>query len=193
MGADYMQSTGGSYPFFAPEMCRAMRGAGYSGRAADMWAVGVSLFMWMYHKPPYESDSVVNLMEKIATEEVTYPEDGTHSRELKLLLMGLLERMPKVRFKVRDLRRDAWLTRSGKAPLPAGIAAPNAMAVAKADLANAVKRVALLQRAEGPSAAPAATASAGDAAEGEGGDEMEQQRAQVAREAAEEAAEEAAA
>ena len=195
IGADFMQSTGGSYPFFAPEMCRAMRGAGYSGRAADMWAVGVSMFMWLYHRLPYEADSVVNLMERIANEEVDYPADTVHSAELLGLLRGLLDRRPKMRMRIRDLRNDPWLTLSGKCPLPPAAVPPNAMAVPRSDLANAVKRVQLMRRADDgmvPSAAPAsvpAPEGGDDAAAKADADELEQQRLEVAREAATEAAE----
>lgn len=199
IGADYMQSTGGSYPFFAPEMCRTLRGAGYSGRAADMWAVGVSIFMWLYHRLPYEADSVVNLMERIANEEVDYPADTAHSAELLALLHGLLERRPKMRWRIRDLRNDLWLTQSGKSPLPPAGVPPDAMAAPKSDLANAVKRVQLMRRADdGMLAAPARTITepnAGDDARGPADDvnaeaaSLEQQRQEIAREAAAEAAE----
>ena len=204
IGADFMQSTGGSYPFFAPEMCRAMRGAGYSGRAADMWAVGVSMFMWLYHRLPYEADSVVNLMERIANEEVDFPADGAHSAALLGLLRGLLERKPKMRMRIRDLRNDPWLTLSGKSPLPPAAVPPNAMAAPKSELANAVKRVQLIRRADDgmvPSAAPASvpTGAAPGAVDGpeDGSDAaakaeahaLETQRIEIAREAAAEAAE----
>ena len=199
-----MQSTGGSYPFFAPEMCRALRGAGYSGRAADMWAVGVSIFMWLYHRLPYEADSVVNLMERIANEEVDYPADTAHSAELLALLRGLLERKPKMRWRIRDLRHDPWLTQSGKNPLPPAEVPPDAMAAPKSDLANAVKRVQLMRRADdgmlavgAPRTTDITEADAGGNAEGpadganaeEEADSLEQQRQEVAREAAAEAAE----
>lgn len=188
VGGDFFQSTGGSYPFFAPEMCRAMRGAGYSGRAADMWAVGVSLFMWLYHRMPYESDSVMNLMQKIANEEVGFPEDATHSPELLALLRGLLDRIPKQRLRIRDLRRDPWFTDHGSISLPVAEVPPNAMAVQKTDLAGAVRRVTLLQMAEGPAAASGALPEEEETdALGED-DSAAAMRQQIAAEAASEAA-----
>jgi len=54
VGGDFVESTGGTFFFFAPEMTRSRQGAGYSAKAADVWAVGVSLYMWLYHKPPFE-------------------------------------------------------------------------------------------------------------------------------------------
>jgi len=116
MGQDFFTATGGSLVFFAPEMCRSLRGAGYSGRAADMWACGVSLFMWLYHRPPYEASNPPALLEKISTEEIDYPEDTRSSPELLNLLRGLLQKAPLERLRIRDLRHDAFLTEGGKSP-----------------------------------------------------------------------------
>ena len=165
VGGDFLQSTGGSYPFFAPEMCRSLRGAGYSGRAADMWACGVSLWMWLYTDLPYDADSVPDMMQKIANEEVPYPpaddpRNAGRSESLLKLLRGLLERKPKMRHRIRDLRRDAFITDDGRQPLPEPVAVPQLQSAARVELSNAVKKVQLMNRAEGaePAAAPAPVA-----------------------------------
>ena len=202
MGGDFLTSTGGSMPFFAPEMCRAMRGAGYSGRAADVWACGVSLFMWMYHALPYSADNPPELMNMIANEEVVYPEDSTHSASLIELLHGLLERAPRQRLRVRDIRRNKFLTRDGDDPLPTATAVmPGAVAVPKADLSAAIKRVTLMQKTErnalhdAPAPAPvgAAPSDAEVAAASERVSKMAAEAAEAAQEEAEAVAEEAAA
>ena len=84
-----------------------------------MWACGVSLFMWLYHRPPYEASNPPALLEKISTEEIDYPEDTRSSSELLNLLHGLLQRAPLERLRIRDLRHDAFLTEGGKAPFDA--------------------------------------------------------------------------
>lgn len=49
-GGDYMKVSGGTPAFFAPEMCSSPSGdkrvgpVMYSGKAADMWAVGVCVY-----------------------------------------------------------------------------------------------------------------------------------------------------
>jgi len=149
LGGDFMQSTQGSFVFFAPEMCRKMGGAGYSARAADLWACGVSLFMWLYHVPPYDADSIPDLLEKISSHEILYPADERSSPELLTLLHGLLERTPKLRLRCRELRRDAFLTEGGSDPLDASLIESDRIASAsKADLVNAIKRVKLQLRAK---------------------------------------------
>ena len=47
-------------------------------------------------------------MERIANEEVAYPADTAHSAELLAMLRGLLERKPKMRLRIRDLRNDPY-------------------------------------------------------------------------------------
>ena len=94
-----------------------------------MWACGVTLYMWLYHKPPFDAESIVALMAAIADGAVRYPDDEQHgaassssnnklaSAELRALLGCLLERNPRQRPRVcRDLRQDAFLTRGGAEP-----------------------------------------------------------------------------
>lgn len=50
----HSSDSGGTFFFFAPEMTKAKQGAGYSAKAADIWALGVSLYMWLYLKAPFE-------------------------------------------------------------------------------------------------------------------------------------------
>jgi len=123
-----------------------MRGAGYSGRAADMWACGASLFMWLYHRSPYTADNQIDLLNAIANDEVEYPPDDLHSEELLTLLRGLLERKPKMRLRTRDVRRNSFITENGTNPLPAAIAAP-VLTVAKVELNQCVQRAVLMKRA----------------------------------------------
>ncbi len=46
----------------------------YSGRAADVWALGVCLYMWMYLKLPFEAPTVYMLMQEIANGELVLPD-----------------------------------------------------------------------------------------------------------------------
>ena len=188
MGGDFLTSTGGSMPFFAPEMCRALNGAGYSGRAADVWACGVSLYMWMYHTMPYEAEHLPGLLQKIADEEVVYPEDKTHSESLIKLLHSMLDRAPRQRARVRDLRRDAFINDDGKEPLNPPLVGDKGgkVTVPREELANAIKRIALKTQFIGDGAPGSAPTEAPDAAEVAAAEEA---RAKIAAEAAAEEAE----
>ena len=115
---DYVRCTAGTPSFFAPEMCGDDKtGArGYSGKAADCWALGVCLYMWMYLRPPFEAPTLYMLLEEIREKEPPIDTSVTASDELMELLLGLLARKPTQRLRVRDLRRNELLTRPGEMP-----------------------------------------------------------------------------
>ena len=130
-----MKVTGGTPLFFAPEMCGADKTGTnvYSGKAADMWAIGVCIYMWLYHKLPFEAPTQFMLMEAIAAGEITYPEAveqapadfAGHGDALMEVMKGLLEPIAQNRLRVRDLRRHVFLTNYGTEPLGEdGCAAP---------------------------------------------------------------------
>lgn len=57
-GSDTLNTTEGTYYFMAPEMCRQDMGqSGYHGKAADMWALGVTFFSLIYLEVPFFSES----------------------------------------------------------------------------------------------------------------------------------------
>ena len=62
---DYVKATAGTPAFFAPEMCGDDKTGSklYSGRAADLWALGVCLHMWIFLRLPFEAPTVYMLMQ----------------------------------------------------------------------------------------------------------------------------------
>lgn len=76
-GNDLMEDTCGTRPFFCPEMC-AEDGKQYSGKKADVYALGVCLYMFVYGTVPFAGyENVLELFEAIRTQEVHYPpKDG---------------------------------------------------------------------------------------------------------------------
>lgn len=126
-GGDYMKVTGGTPHFFSPEMCGAdMTGRNiYSGKAADMWAVGICIYMWLYHKPACNAPTQMLLMEEIAKADIQYSDaiaeapDGFegHPPALMEMMKALLVALPTQRLRVRDLRRHPFLTNDGAEPL----------------------------------------------------------------------------
>jgi len=152
LGGDFFTATSGSLMFFAPEMCRSIKGAGYSGRAAALWACGVSLYMWLYHDSPYTSDNPPGLLKAIAEDAVVYPAKAPGaaeppSAELLALLAGMLEKAPLQRSRVKELRRDAFITNNGAEPLEEPAEVVNArdgnVTVPKSELQSAIKRISI--------------------------------------------------
>lgn len=63
-GDDRMKKSAGSPAFMAPELCVAHHGE-VSGKAADIWSMGITLYCLIYGRPPFVSHNLVELMAKI--------------------------------------------------------------------------------------------------------------------------------
>src|ERR1700712_3293745 len=59
----------GSPAFLPPELCVAKHGD-ISGKAADLWSMGVSLYCLKYGKLPFKKDNVLEMCEAIRTQEL---------------------------------------------------------------------------------------------------------------------------
>ncbi|GMH40079.1 hypothetical protein BSKO_07983 [Bryopsis sp. KO-2023] len=114
-GDDMMDDTSGTRPFFAPEMC-SEDGRRFSGKKADVYALGVCLYMFVHGKVPFQSsESVLELFEKIRTKEVDFPDvEGRQlSKPLKNLLKRLLDKNPDTRIGLVETMEDDWVTKGG--------------------------------------------------------------------------------
>ena len=144
LGGDYVTATEGTVCFFAPEMCQSgiHSKGGYSARAADWWAYGVCLYMWVYHEAPFVAPTPMLLMEKIRTEPVSYDKDAHGASDsVIVLLQGLLAQNPRVRYSLGDIRRDAFITADGKQPLPEPDVPTDGQSLAKSELEGAITRI----------------------------------------------------
>ncbi len=99
----------GTPAYLAPEICA---GEEYDGFAADVWALGVTLYSFMFGKLPFEGSTVVDLYDTIAEKEVEFPEDRGLSIELQDLFLRLLQKNPKHRITAEELVMHPWVTRS---------------------------------------------------------------------------------
>jgi len=118
---DYVRATAGTPAFYAPEMCGDDKTGArvYSGRAADIWALGVCVYMWMFHRLPFEAPTLFMLMEAIRDGQLELDSSAyAATPELVELVRGLLAKKPQHRLRIKDLRRNAWLTEGRSAPLP---------------------------------------------------------------------------
>ena len=67
---------------------------GFSAKAADCWALGVCLYMWLYLKPPFEAPTLYLLLEEIRQKDPPFDAAVVVSEGLMELLLGLLARKP---------------------------------------------------------------------------------------------------
>ncbi|KAG7120789.1 Calcium/calmodulin-dependent protein kinase kinase cmkC like [Verticillium longisporum] len=104
----------GSPAFLAPELCVARHGD-VSGKAADIWSMGVSLYCLRYGKLPFSHDGVLEIYEAIKSDPHEVPED--ENPHLADLLSKILDKDPQNRIKMADLRQHPWVTKEGADPL----------------------------------------------------------------------------
>ncbi|KAK8048361.1 CAMKK/CAMKK-META protein kinase [Apiospora phragmitis] len=72
----------GSPAFLPPELCLAKHGD-VSGKAADIWAMGVTLYCLKYGRLPFKRDNVLDMYEAIRNDQPEIPpEEGPKFRDL---------------------------------------------------------------------------------------------------------------
>ncbi|RHY65900.1 hypothetical protein DYB34_006895, partial [Aphanomyces astaci] len=67
---DTLRDTKGTYEFLSPE---AISGEEYSGFAADVWALGVTLYAVVVGKLPFQADNVLALFDQITDSPLQFP------------------------------------------------------------------------------------------------------------------------
>mmetsp|Transcript_44695 Transcript_44695/g.87557 ORF Transcript_44695/g.87557 Transcript_44695/m.87557 type:complete len:524 (+) Transcript_44695:595-2166(+) len=117
---DLAHSPAGSPFFFAPEMCSG-DSRDYSTKKADVWAMGVCLYMFIYGRPPYVFNNALQLYQAIANNEpVPFPADSEVevSSDLKDFFLLILEKDPAKRISIDEIAVHPWITKNGSSPLP---------------------------------------------------------------------------
>ncbi|KAH6622204.1 kinase-like domain-containing protein [Boeremia exigua] len=104
----------GSPAFMPPELCVAKHGH-VSGRAADIWSMGCTLYCLLFGRIPFEKHGMIELYQAIRMDPVVF--DSDCNEQLKNLLIRLLEKDPKKRINLEQLREHPWVTRNGADPL----------------------------------------------------------------------------
>ncbi|XP_061657762.1 calcium/calmodulin-dependent protein kinase kinase 2 [Syngnathoides biaculeatus] len=117
-GADaLLTSTVGTPAFLAPETLSETR-KNFSGKALDVWAMGVTLHCFVFGVCPFMDECILNLHQKIKTQPVELPEHADISDDLKDLLLKMLDKNPASRISIPQMKVHPWVTRHGAEPLP---------------------------------------------------------------------------
>lgn len=103
---DILEDKHGCPAYVAPEILTA---AAYSGRAADMWSLGVMLFTMVVGRYPFHGADTNALFMKIRSVGFTVP-DWVSSRARHLIQL-LLQRDPSARPTPDEVLAHPWLTR----------------------------------------------------------------------------------
>ena len=99
----------GSPAFLPPELCVAKHGD-ISGKAADIWSMGVSLYCLRFGRIPFERTGVLELYDAIKNDKIDWQPDD--EPQFVDLMNRLLEKDPSKRIKMNELRVSTSLTTS---------------------------------------------------------------------------------
>ena len=98
--------TEGTLAFFPPEACE---GGPYNGYQADVWALGVTLYAFIFLKLPFDTTdgNASALFASITGDEVSIPD--SIDIHLKDLLRKLLTKDAAKRITIEDVMRHKWI------------------------------------------------------------------------------------
>ncbi|KAK6746363.1 hypothetical protein RB195_012463 [Necator americanus] len=114
----FLSGTAGTPAFMAPEALTEGSNHFYSGRAQDIWSLGITLYAFVIGKVPFWDAYVIALHRKIKNDPVVFPEEPHLSDPLKDLILGMLKKDPGHRLLLQEVKIHAWVTRRGTCPMP---------------------------------------------------------------------------
>ncbi|KAM7363532.1 calcium/calmodulin-dependent protein kinase kinase 2 [Cochliomyia hominivorax] len=110
-------STAGTPAFRAPESLNIGQNI-YCGKAADIWALGATLYALVYGNVPFVASSVPALYEKIKNDALMFPNEPKMPPELRDCIQCMLKKDPANRITLPQLKEHVWVTAGGVHPLP---------------------------------------------------------------------------
>jgi eukaryotic-like serine/threonine-protein kinase len=122
----------GSPSYLAPERARG----GRAGAAADLWALGVSLYAAVEGRPPFERDSMIASLTAVVADE---PEPAPHAGPLWPVIEGLLRKDPATRLDAAGAERLLRRIVPDK-PVPSAGPVPSAQPVPSVEVAGQGRR-----------------------------------------------------
>ncbi|TRY99296.1 hypothetical protein DNTS_003989 [Danionella cerebrum] len=135
-----LSSTAGTPAFMAPETLSDNRKS-FSGKALDVWAMGVTLYCFLYGKCPFIDEYILALHNKIKSKLVEFPEMPAISEGLKKLITRMLDKNPDTRITIPEIKVDPWVTVDGTDPLPLEEEHCTVVEVTEEEVQNSVKFV----------------------------------------------------
>lgn len=111
-----VSGTVGTPAFMAPETLDTVPNSegliAFNGPALDIWALGVSLYCFVFGEVPFYDHAIIRLHEKILNKELkleTMAEKFQVSPECTNLICLMLNRTPGERIGIKEIREHAWL------------------------------------------------------------------------------------
>eukprot|EP00301_Raphidiophrys_heterophryoidea_P023743 c7508_g1_i1.p1 GENE.c7508_g1_i1~~c7508_g1_i1.p1 ORF type:complete len:465 (+),score=131.12 c7508_g1_i1:184-1395(+) len=101
--ADLLHTTCGTPNYVAPEV---LADKGYDGKAADVWSMGVILYVLLAGYLPFDEPTPQLLFKKVSRAEYTVPK--TFSQEAKDMIGKILVPDPKRRLTIEQIKQEPW-------------------------------------------------------------------------------------
>lgn len=108
------QKTAGTPAFFAPELCSMTSSGTYDGRSTDLWAVGVTAYLWVCGRMPFSAPTTMLLMKQISECPAVVPAPKEASSGLKAVIESLMTRDLEKRLTLNQLRLHPWCERAAR-------------------------------------------------------------------------------
>jgi len=142
-GSDaFLTSTTGTPAFTSPEALSQQPGQPpYSGKAADVWSLGVTLYCLIFGKIPFEDTNILSLYNKIRTQPVQLPDTDNISEELTDLILKMLKKEPEERISLQDIKKHEWVTGYGVYPMMDEDENCHLIEVTEQDVENSVRSI----------------------------------------------------
>ena len=91
----------GSPAFLPPELCIARHGD-VSGKAADIWSMGATLYCLKYGRIPFEKSQIFELYDSIKSDKPEFPAES--DQDFVDMMIQIFEKDPSKRITMTDLR-----------------------------------------------------------------------------------------
>ncbi|XP_049721235.1 calcium/calmodulin-dependent protein kinase kinase 2 isoform X3 [Elephas maximus indicus] len=140
-GSDALLSnTVGTPAFMAPESLSETRKI-FSGKALDVWAMGVTLYCFVFGQCPFMDERIMCLHSKIKSQALEFPDQPDIAEDLKGLITRMLDKNPESRIVVPEIKLHPWVTRHGAEPLPSEDENCTLVEVTEEEVENSVKHI----------------------------------------------------
>uniref|UniRef100_A0A2K5E4Q4 Calcium/calmodulin dependent protein kinase kinase 2 n=1 Tax=Aotus nancymaae TaxID=37293 RepID=A0A2K5E4Q4_AOTNA len=129
-GSDALLSnTVGTPAFMAPESLSETRKI-FSGKALDVWAMGVTLYCFVFGQCPFMDERIMCLHSKIKSQALEFPDQALREPAV-----------PSPHPSCRSLKLHPWVTRHGAEPLPSEDENCTLVEVTEEEVENSVKHI----------------------------------------------------
>ncbi|KAM4809405.1 calcium/calmodulin-dependent protein kinase kinase 2 [Rhinophrynus dorsalis] len=140
-GSDaFLSNTVGTPAFMAPETLSETRKI-FSGKALDVWAMGVTLFCFVFGQCPFMDERILSLHSKIKNQPLEFPDQPDVTEDLKDLILHMLDKNPESRITVPEIKMHPWVTKHGAQPLPTEDENCTLVEVTEEEVENSVKHI----------------------------------------------------